>query len=513
MLSHHPKALHILCAVALIALPILATAQQIGGLSVTPKTLIGGSGATGTVTLSKPAGSSGLKVKLASSSTLVSLSTTTLMIPSGATSGTFSLMVGPVLAAAKVTISGKDPTGKVASAAISLSPPTVRLSKLTIKPTVIGSPDSATGTLMLTGSAPTEGFVVKLSSLQTFISVPSSVTVSGGAKSATFIIGASPVNRNQLATVVALDPNGYKSSATLMVDVPAIHLSGIVLNPSSVVAPSAASGTVTLNTNAPASGFVVNISGSASLVTVPQSVTVKAGTKSATFAIGSLPISTAATTPIKAQDAYGNAYSANLSIKLPAIRLVSVSVSPASITGGDPAIGILTLSAPAPTGGWVVQLSSSQSSVTVPKSATVSAGSMVGNFSIASANVAEATSVAIKATDPNGYTSTGNLGIVPHVGNGISMTLSNSFSPMTLTVAAGETVTWTNNGSMAHTAQTDLTPGGFLSGNVLKGATFSWVVPADTKSGTKFYYHCAYHGFPGNGSTFGTGMVGVIIVK
>jgi LPXTG-motif cell wall-anchored protein len=70
------------------------------------------------------------------------------------------------------------------------------------------------------------------------------------------------------------------------------------------------------------------------------------------------------------------------------------------------------------------------------------------------------------------------------------------FVPSTITISAGETVTWTNNGQSPHT----VTGGSFDSGNLNPGQTYSHTF---SSAGT-FPYHCQYHQ--------SQGMVGTVIV-
>lgn len=63
-----------------------------------------------------------------------------------------------------------------------------------------------------------------------------------------------------------------------------------------------------------------------------------------------------------------------------------------------------------------------------------------------------------------------------------------SFTDATLTVNAGDTVTWTNNGAVAHTVTSDVA-GTFDSGNLAPGQTFSFTFPA----AGNFDYHCSIH--------------------
>ena len=62
-----------------------------------------------------------------------------------------------------------------------------------------------------------------------------------------------------------------------------------------------------------------------------------------------------------------------------------------------------------------------------------------------------------------------------------------AFSPGSLSVVTGSTVTWTNSDTTIHTVTAD--NGGFNSGNIAIGATYSMVF---SSAGT-FSYHCILH--------------------
>lgn len=62
-----------------------------------------------------------------------------------------------------------------------------------------------------------------------------------------------------------------------------------------------------------------------------------------------------------------------------------------------------------------------------------------------------------------------------------------TFGPGKLTVHVGDTLIWTNTGQANHTVTAN--NGGFDSGNLAPGATFSFTF---TKPGT-YGYHCTYH--------------------
>jgi plastocyanin len=74
--------------------------------------------------------------------------------------------------------------------------------------------------------------------------------------------------------------------------------------------------------------------------------------------------------------------------------------------------------------------------------------------------------------------------------NGSAVTISNfAFQPASLQIAAGSSVTWTNQDSTAHTVTSD--SGAFDSGQLAPGATFNQTFMTP---GT-FTYHCQIHPF------------------
>ncbi len=76
----------------------------------------------------------------------------------------------------------------------------------------------------------------------------------------------------------------------------------------------------------------------------------------------------------------------------------TVALNPISVSGVSPSIGTVTLSSPAPAGGTVVTLSSSNTSLaTVPASVTVAAGTMTKTFTVTPKRVYTTSYVTIKA--------------------------------------------------------------------------------------------------------------------
>ena len=120
------------------------------------------------------------------------------------------------------------------------------------------------------------------------------------------------------------------------------------------------------------------------------------------------------------------------------VSLDSLAVTPASVAGGQPSTGTVTLSGPAPGTGVAVTLSSTNPAVaSVPPSVTIGAGVSSTSFSITTFAVASSTPVDIIAS-ADGATRTATLTVMPPPPPKLSsLTLSPS------TVAAGSSSTGT----------------------------------------------------------------------
>lgn len=154
--------------------------------------------------------------------------------------------------------------------------------------------------------------------------------------------------------------------------------------------------------------------------------------------------------------------------------LSSLNVSPATVTGGQPATGAVTLTGPAPVGGAVVILSSANPAATVPASVTVPANltaasfslnttpvdtTSIGNLSASYSGVKQSTMIAVNPATPaillsvtitpsamtGGSTSVGTVNLVgpAPAGGAVIMVVSKRPSkatvPASVMVAAGAT--------------------------------------------------------------------------
>jgi hypothetical protein len=194
---------------------------------------------------------------------------------------------------------------------------------------------------------------------------------------------------------------------------PAITLSSLTLNPTSVVGGAQSSlGTVTLSGPAPVGGASALLSSSnTAAAQVPTSVTIPAGATSANFTVTSRAVTAATQVTISAS--YGGVTgTARLTVTPPTVS--SLTLNPTSVVGGaQSSIGTVTLSGPAPVGGAPVLLTSSNTAAAqVPTSVTIAAGATSANFTVTSSAVAAATQVTISASC-GGVTGTAGLTVTP----------------------------------------------------------------------------------------------------
>ncbi len=275
----------------------------LSSLSVNPASVTGGNSSTGTVTLSGAAPSGGAVVALSSSNTTAARVPSSVTVAAGATSGTFTVSTSAVAASTTVSISGAY-GGVTRSASFTVTPappPASTLSSLTLNPTnVVGGVQSATGTVTLSGAAPSGGAVVTLSSSNTSAArTPSSVMVAAGATSATFTVSTSAVAASTTVSISGTYGGVTRAASLTVVPAPPPPptLASLTLDPANVFGGQSSTGTVTLSGPAPAGGAQVLLSSNNGAARVPSSVIVPAGATSATFTVNTsfVLISTSAT--------------------------------------------------------------------------------------------------------------------------------------------------------------------------------------------------------------------------
>jgi hypothetical protein len=251
-------------------------------------------------------------------------------------------------------------------------------------------------------SGVTVNFAAPASGATAILSSTSAVTAADGTASVTAKANATAGSYAVTATLYGLSASFSLSN---------VALSSLALSPASVIGgDSTTANTVTLTSAAPANGATITLtSTNPAVATVPASATVAGGsTVSAPFTITTTAVAAATHVAIRASDGT-NTKSETLTVK-PA-SLVLVRLSPSSVVGGKSTTNnTVTLNGPAPAGGAVVNLLSSDPTVaSVPASVTVAAGATTSPvFTIATTAVATQTSETISASY-NSVTKTANL--------------------------------------------------------------------------------------------------------
>ena len=287
------------------------------------------------------------------------------------------------------------------------------------RPATVQGGAGATGTVFLSVGAPAGGLVVSLSSSNTAAAtVPATVTVF--LSSGTFPISTLAAETNRTTTITA-SANGISQTATMTVigsaAPPPPTPTGLSVSPSTVAGGAGSTGSVTLSSAALAGGLVVFLSSSDTAVaTVPPTMTVAGGLSSATFPVSTFAPQTTRTAIITAS-ANGVSRTATLTVNGSATppqapTLSALSLSPATVQGGNSSTGTVTLSAAAPSGGAVITLSDNSAAANVPSSISVPGGATSANFTVTTTTVTASTVVPISALFA-GVTRTASLTVTP----------------------------------------------------------------------------------------------------
>lgn len=320
--------------------------------------------------------------------------------------------------------------------------PAPALSSLVVSPSQVVGGAVAEGTVSLTSAAGAGGTSVALASSSASASVPALVTVPEGATAARFAVTTAAVETDVEVAVTA-SLAGVSKVATLAVKAPSAELSSLALAPSSVQGGEPSTGTVTLTRSAPAGGAVVSLSSSDLAAAVPASVTVPAGSTTATFGVTTSVVASERQAVVTGTMGVISRTATLTITPLPPVpELASVSVAPDAVTGGIPSTGTVTLTANAPSGGAVVTLASSRVTATVPASVTVHAGQVSATFAVATTAVAADEQVVITASYAGvDRTATLTVAAPPPVLVGVAI------SPLRLTGAGSATGTVTLSGA------------------------------------------------------------------
>jgi trimeric autotransporter adhesin len=359
-------------------------AIQGSSLTCNPANVAGAVNVTCTISLNGGAAAGGLAVGLTSNSASLVVPAS-VTVPAGSNGASFvaqaSAVNATVTAVVTAAANGSSPSASVTLVAIVVS-------ALACNPATMTGAGNVSCTVTLNGGAPAGGLAVGLTSSSANLVVPASVTVPAGSNNTTFAAQASAVNANVTAVITAA-ANGSSPTASILLT-PIILVSSLTCNPAAMTGAGAVSCTVSLNGVPGAGGLVVGLAGNAASVTGPASVTVPAGSNSASFTAQVSAVSANATVVITAT-ANGSSQTASIALTASPILVSGLTCTPAAMSGAGTVNCTISLNGVAPAGGLAVTLTSSSASLVVPATVTVSAGassaSVAAQASAVSANV------------------------------------------------------------------------------------------------------------------------------
>jgi hypothetical protein len=392
----------------------LASVQSV---TLSPSTVPGGLGAstTGTVTLSQaaPNGGADIVLTLLNNTTAASFasgspsSTLVITIAAGATTGTFTVYTNAVTSNTPVQVQAT----YQGTFQIGLFTVTPWLQQLSLTPTSVVGGNSVTGRITLATVPPTGSGGVNVTVLTdspTLVTFPGGATVNvpEGQTSVTFQIATNGVGVITYPQITA-SLLGVGVTQTLTLEL--AGLSTLSFAPASVAGGTPSTATLTLNGQA-TGPFIVDLTSANPAFTFADSKT-GAPITTITFNTGDSVKTFTVLTPYEAastQDVVtatvlpqGNYPLQNLSATLfvTAADITGLTVSPSEVAGGASSQGTIVINSAAPTGGVVVNLSTSNTAVAqVPATVTIPAGATSAVFTITTSVIASQSSVTIIAT-------------------------------------------------------------------------------------------------------------------
>jgi hypothetical protein len=188
--------------------------------SLNPTLVTAGNSSQGTVTLSGPAPAGGAVVTLANGRPDIASVPASVTIAAGATGASFTITTGPSFWQGRAGTLITASYGGVSRSnllEVDAAPSGVNLSGVALNPASVTGGTSSTGTVTLSGPAPSGGVSVALSiSNAAVASVPATVTVVAGATTATFGVTTRTVTTST-SVVISAAYTGASTTATLTI--------------------------------------------------------------------------------------------------------------------------------------------------------------------------------------------------------------------------------------------------------------------------------------------------------
>jgi hypothetical protein len=172
----------------------------------------------------------------------------------------------------------------------------------------------------------------------------------------------------------------------------------VSVSPSTIYGQFTGTGTVTI-TSIQGGDTTVSLYSSDASLTVPATMTVLAGNLTGTFGVTTTNPTSDKIVTVSAE----LISTKNCSVTVKAINLVSLSLSPTTVVPTATSTGTVTIDHIAPTGGFSIALSSSDSHATVPATTTISRGNTSSTFTVSTTAVTGVTYATIRADFNSGF--------------------------------------------------------------------------------------------------------------
>jgi len=177
---------------------------QINSVSISPSSVAGGTGAKGVVTLNAAPGTKSgvIAVKLVSSAKAATVPAT-VSVGIGSTTGNFSVTTTAVASDTSATVTASYAASSK-QATLNVLAPVLVLISVSSASVKGSSTTKVTGTVTLSGPAPTTGLVVNLTSSASHVAgIPATVKIASGKTTGTFTVGHLAVSSNVAVTLTA----------------------------------------------------------------------------------------------------------------------------------------------------------------------------------------------------------------------------------------------------------------------------------------------------------------------
>ncbi|MDB6059373.1 MAG: hypothetical protein JWO95_3217, partial [Verrucomicrobiales bacterium] len=277
-------------AVAVVFAPGAPAPTQLASITLSPSNVVPGDNAQCTVTLGGSALAGGVNISFLSTDTNLVSTPASVTIPEGANSASFTIATGGTNLTVPTTLKLYATDGSVSSSTTLTLTPVVKLSTLAFNAVEGGF--STYGSVSLNIPAQASGATVSLTSSDTsLVTVAPTMTLPQSYTVMSFSVNTAPVTATTLVPITATLNGQTISGSVSLSPAPVISVSGV--SAPEMVGGQPLTGTVTLNNfpRAAAGATITLVSGDATTMQVPATVTVPFGVYSVTFPITTTVVS------------------------------------------------------------------------------------------------------------------------------------------------------------------------------------------------------------------------------